>query len=323
MASPGIGILLAQLGTPDAPTTPALRRYLREFLGDQRVVEQNPVLWWFVLNGIILPTRPAKSAKLYQEIWTDKGSPLLVNSLEQMAGLQRLMGDQVRVELGMRYGNPTMASALDRLAAAGVDRILIFPMFPQYSGATTGSVHDAVFEHYKRKRVIPALRFVPPYYEHPGYIDALVSIARQETAKLGWTPERMLLSFHGLPQRFVDKGDVYARHCEATTAALRSALGDSVQRAYQSRFGKEPWIQPYTDVTLAALPGQGVTRLAVMCPGFTVDCLETLEEIGCDGRHIFEKAGGKDYALIPCLNASPGWLEGMAKIAREELSGWL
>lgn len=323
MSSPGIAIVLAQLGTPDAPTTPALRRYLREFLGDQRVVEQNPVLWWFILNGLILPTRPAKSAKLYQEIWTEKGSPLLVNSLEQVAGLQRLMGDQVRVELGMRYGNPTMASALDRLAAEGVERILIFPMFPQYSGATTGSVHDAVFEHYRQKRVIPALRFVPPYYTHPGYIDSLVSIARQETAKLGWTPDRMLLSFHGLPQRFVDKGDVYARHCEATTAALRAALGDSVQRAYQSRFGSEPWIQPYTDETLATLPGQGVKSLAVMCPAFTADCLETIEEIGCDGRQIFEKAGGKNFALIPCLNASPQWLEGMAKIAREELAGWL
>jgi len=315
------GILVAQLGTPDAPTPSALRRYLRQFLGDRRVVEQNPLVWWFVLNFLILPRRPARSAALYRRVWTEKGSPLLLYSLAQAEGLQRLLGPQVRVEVGMRYGNPSIASALERMKDC--DRVLIFPMFPQYSSATTGSIHDAVFEHYARTRVIPALRTVPPYFAHPAYIDALAVIAKQALAKLTWKPNRVLLSFHGIPQRFVDRGDVYAQHCEATTAALRRVLLDGSQQSYQSRFGSEPWLQPYTDETLTRLPGEGVTQLAVVCPGFTADCLETIDEIGHEGRETFLKAGGKEFALLPCLNDSPAWLDAMARIAREELEGWL
>lgn len=315
------GILIAQLGTPDAPTTSALRRYLRQFLGDRRVVEQNPLVWWFVLNFLILPRRPARSAALYRRVWTDQGSPLLLHSLAQAQGLSRRLGARVQVEVGMRYGNPSIASALERMQDC--DRVLIFPMFPQYTSATTGSVHDAVFEHYGRTRVIPALRTVPPYYQHPAYVDALAAIASQELAKLSWKPQRLLLSYHGIPQRFVDNGDVYAQHCEATTAALRRALSESLQQSYQSRFGSEEWLKPYTDETLARLPGEGVTHLAVMCPGFTADCLETIDEIGREGRHTFMESGGKEFALLPCLSDSTVWLDAMARIAREELAGWM
>ncbi len=321
MASPRIGVLVAQLGTPDAPTTSALRRYLRQFLGDRRVVEQNPLIWWFVLNFLILPRRPARSAALYRRVWTDRGSPLLLYSLAQAQGLSRRLGAGIQVEVGMRYGNPSIASALDRLQDCG--RVLVFPMFPQYTSATTGSVHDAVFEHYGRTRVIPALRIVPPYFAHAAYIDALAAIARQELAKLPWKPQRVLLSYHGIPQRFVDNGDVYSQHCEATTAALRRALSEGLQQSYQSRFGSEEWLKPYTDETLSNLPAEGVTRLAVMCPGFTADCLETIDEIGREGRHTFLDSGGQEFALLPCLNDSTVWLDAMAAIAREELAGWL
>lgn len=321
MAASRIGIVLAQLGTPDAPTPSALRRYLRQFLGDQRVVEQNPLTWWFVLNFLILPRRPARSAAMYKHIWTAKGSPLLLYTQAQAEGLQRLLGAQVQVEVGMRYGNPSIAAALERLQ--GCEKVLIFPMFPQYTAATTGSVHDAVFDHYRRTRVIPALRVVAPYYQHPAYIDALAAIARQELAKLTWKPQRILLTYHGIPQRFVDNGDVYAQHCVATTAAIRQALNQNVQQSYQSRFGREEWLKPYTDETLAQLPKEGVTQLAVMCPGFTADCLETIDEMGHEGREAFMGGGGKDFALIPCPNDSPVWLDAMARIAREELAGWL
>lgn len=326
MSQPKVGIILAQLGTPDAPTPQALRPYLREFLGDPRVIEANRVLWWFILNLLILPRRPARSARLYQRVWTERGSPLLYITEDQTRALQKALGDDALVDFAMRYGKPTLASTVARLQARGAERLLIFPMFPQYASATTGSVHDAVFDYFKQVRVIPALRFVPPYFEHPAYIAALAATAREGIAALGWKPDKVLLSFHGIPRRYIDAGDVYRDHCEATARALVAAMGlrpDDWLLCFQSRFGKEEWLQPYTDETIAELGKKGVKRIAALCPGFTTDCLETIDEIGREAKHTFLEAGGEDLRLIPCLNAHPAWIEAMAAIAREELRGWL
>jgi ferrochelatase len=320
------GVLLAQLGTPAAPTARALRPYLRQFLGDPRVIEANRFLWWLVLNGIVLPRRPKRSAALYQRIWTERGSPLLLYSKGQAEGLQAALGAGARVELGMRYGEPSIASAMRSLLESGADRILVFPMFPQYSGATTASIYDAVFEHLKGVRVVPALRFVPPYHAHPAYIAALASTAREELGRLSWKPDRLIITFHGIPRRYIDKGDVYRKHSEETACLLATAMGLSpgeYEVSFQSRFGREEWLTPYTEEKLAELGRSGVKRIAAMCPGFTADCLETLDEIGNEGKRIFQEAGGEDLKLLPCLNAHPAWIEGMATIAREELRGWM
>ena len=320
------GVLIAQLGTPAAPTAKALRPYLRQFLGDPRVIEANRIVWWLVLNAIVLPRRPKRSAALYRRIWTDRGSPLLLFSKAQVERLQAALGAAARVELGMRYGEPSIASAMSSLLASGVERILVFPMFPQYSGATTASIYDAVFEHLRGVRVVPALRFVPPYYAHPAYIDALAAIAREELGRLPWKPDRILITFHGIPRRYIDKGDVYRKHSEETACLLATALGlapGEYEVSFQSRFGREEWLTPYTEERLAELPKNGVKRVAAICPGFTADCLETLDEIGNEGKRIFLEAGGEDLKLLPCLNAHPAWIEGMATIAREELRGWV
>jgi ferrochelatase len=326
MKRPAPAVLLAQLGTPAAPTARALRPYLRQFLGDPRVIEANRIVWWLVLNGIVLPRRPKRSAALYRRIWTDRGSPLLLYSKAQVDGLQAALGDAARVELGMRYGEPSIPSAMSSLLSSGVERILVFPMFPQYSGTTTASIYDAVLEHLKGVRVVPALRFVPPYHAHPAYIGALAAIAREEIGRLPWKPDRILITFHGIPRRYIEKGDVYRKHCEETARLLAGALGlgpGDHEVSFQSRFGREEWLSPYTEEKLAELPRTGVKRVAAICPGFTADCLETLDEIGNEGKRIFLEAGGEDLKLIPCLNAHPAWIEGMATIAREELSGWL
>jgi len=325
MKSTRTGVLLAQLGTPDAPTAQALRPFLREFLGDPRVIEANRVVWWFVLNGIVLPRRPRRSAAMYQRIWTDKGSPLLIYTREQAAALQAALGETALVDFGMRYGNPPASSVLDRFAEKGVDRLLVFPMFPQYCAATTGSVYDAVFDHFKKRRRIPALRFVPPYPEHPAYIRALADSARESLAKLPWKPDKILISFHGVPRSYTEKGDPYEQHTLATARALASALDlapDDYVLSYQSRFGREEWLRPYTDETLKKLAGAGVRRVAAVCPGFTVDCLETIDEIGHEGKIAFQKAGGEDLRLLPCLNAHPSWIRALAEISRQELQGW-
>jgi len=326
MTRPAPAVLVAQLGTPAAPTARALRPYLREFLGDPRVIEANRVVWWLVLNAIVLPRRPRRSAALYRRIWTDRGSPLLLYSKAQVEGLQAALGDAARVELGMRYGEPSIASAMSSLLSSGVERVLVFPMFPQYSGATTASIYDAVFQHLKGVRVVPALRFVPPYHAHPAYIGALAAIAREELDRLSWKPDRILITFHGIPRRYIDKGDVYRSHSEETARLLASTLGlapGEYEVSFQSRFGREEWLTPYTEERLVELPRSGVKRIAAICPGFTADCLETLDEIGNEGRRIFQEAGGEDLKLIPCLNAHPAWIEAMATIAREELRGWM
>jgi len=319
-------VLIAQLGTPDAPTPQALRPYLKQFLTDPRVIEANRVIWWLVLNGIVLRTRPKRSAALYQRIWTNRGSPLLLYSEAQVRGLQERLGDGAVVELAMRYGNPALPGVVDRLCAQGVDRILVFPMFPQYCAATTASVYDAVFDYIKARRVVPTFRFVPPYPAHPAYIGALAAIAREELTRLPWKPDMILFSFHGIPKRYVDKGDIYAAQVRETARALGEALGlgpTEYELSYQSRFGREEWLKPYTDDLLREWATYGVKRVAVLCPGFTVDCLETIDEIGRESKHKFQAAGGEDLRLFPCLNSHPAWLDAMAAIAREELAGWM
>ena len=334
-ASPAkIGVLVAQLGTPQAPTARALRPYLRQFLSDPRVIDLHPLRWYPILYLFVLTRRPARSAALYANIWTDEGSPLMVHSQAQTRGLQERLGSAYRVVLGMRYGEPSIARAVQSLEQEGVERILVFPMYPQFSCATTGSIYDAVNRaalgrrcpwFFDRKRQMPALRFVPPYADHPAYINALKQSVAAAVARLSWTPDRYLITFHGIPRRYVDEGDPYRRHCEETARQLAAALGlaeDEWISGFQSRFGKEPWLEPYTEEVLARLGGQGVRRLVAICPGFTADCLETLDEIGREGAEQFSSGGGQQFHLVPCLNDHPAWLDAMATIARQELAGW-
>lgn len=328
-SSSRVGILLLQLGTPDAPTTPALRRYLRQFLWDVRVVDTARPLWWLVLNLAVLPRRPAKSAKLYASVWTPEGSPLAVTTEAQARALEtrlaEVMGPDAGplVQVAMRYGNPSIESAVNALIARGCDRILAFPMYPQYASATTGSSLEEVLRVIAPRRVVPSVRVVPPYFADPAYIDALVDSARRNFAD--WMPDHIVLSFHGIPKRYAELGDPYPQHCEATTRAFASALGWPMERltmSYQSLFGREEWLRPYTDETLKKLATRGFERLAVFCPGFIADCLETLEEIGTTGKEQYHEAGGGDYRMIPCLNVDDAWVDGMTAIARRELAGW-
>jgi protoporphyrin/coproporphyrin ferrochelatase len=326
---PRIGVILLQLGTPDAPTPGALRRYLGEFLSDRRVVDLPRALWWPILHLIVLRTRPRQSARLYQKVWTPAGSPLAVTSAAQAAALAArltaLAGAPVRVVAGMRYGRPSIRTALAELSGAGIDRILAFPMYPQYAGATTGSSLERLFQEAAGLRVVPSIRVVPPYYEDAGYIGALAAVARDALAGLGEPPDRIVFSFHGLPKRYAEEGDPYPEHCRATAARLEAAIdapGAAFVLAFQSRFGREEWLQPYTDKTLEAL-GRDGARVAVLCPGFTADCLETLEEIGIRGAEQFHGAGGRSYLRVPCLNEHPAWLDAMAAIAARELEGWM
>lgn len=333
-SSSKIGVLVAQLGTPQAPTARALRPYLRQFLSDPRVIDLHPLRWYPILYLFVLTRRPARSAALYANIWTDEGSPLMVHSQAQTRGLQERLGEAYRVVLGMRYGEPSIERAVQSLESEGIERILVFPMFPQFSCATTGSIYDAVNHaalgrrcpwFFARKRQMPALRFVPPYADHPAYINALKQSVAAAVARLSWTPDRYLITFHGIPQRYVDEGDPYRRHCEETARQLAAALGladDEWVSGFQSRFGKEPWLEPYTEDVLARLGGQGVRRLVAICPGFTADCLETLDEIGREGAEQFAHGGGQQFHLVPCLNDHPAWLDAMAAIARQELAGW-
>ena len=320
------GILLVQVGTPDAPTAPAVRRYLREFLSDPRVVEMNRILWWFILRLCILPRRPRSSAALYRKIWTDAGSPLLLTTEAQARALEAALGGAAKVEAAMRYGNPSIATALDKLAAGGAERILVLPLFPQYSSATTGSVFDAVAARCRKRRVVPSRRFVRSFHQHPAYIEALTSVAEEEIRRLPWKPERILFSFHGLPKRYIEKGDIYERQVEETVEALARALGlepAQFRLCYQSRLGRAEWLGPYTMAVLDGLAKEGVKRVAVQCPGFAADCLETIEEIGSEARRRFIEAGGEDLGLIPCLNTHPAWIRALETISREQTAGWM
>jgi ferrochelatase len=320
-------ILLCNLGTPDAPTAPALRRYLSEFLSDHRVVEIPKPIWWLILHGIILRTRPAKSAAKYASIWTPDGSPLAMWTSKQATLLRGWLGEaghNVLVRHAMRYGNPSIASQLDALKAEGATRILILPLYPQYSGTTTASVFDAVYSWAAHTRNVPELRFVNHYHDDPGYIDALALTVKNHWKHHG-PPDKLVMSFHGVPERTLQLGDPY--HCEShkTARLLAERLGlhkDDWQLTFQSRFGKAKWLQPYTKPTLIEMGKAGVGRVDVICPGFTGDCLETLEEINQEAREAFLHAGGKEFHYIPCLNDSADWITALSHIAQQHLSGW-
>jgi ferrochelatase len=320
------GVLLIQLGTPDEPTAPALRRYLRQFLGDPRVIDAPRWRWWFVLRLFILPFRPRRSAAKYRRIWDPAtGSPLLHYTRLQAEGLQRALPD-LPVAFGMQVGNPPLAAAVHDLIGRGVDRLLVLPLYPQYSATTTASATDALFQALMRERRVPALRLVPPYYEHPAYLDALVAVVRADLARLPWQPEHYLLSFHGLPIRYARSGDPYATHVKRTTARLIERLGWPRQRwtqTFQSLFGREEWLKPYTETKLKELARRGVKRVAVVTPGFTADCLETLDEIGREAREAFLHAGGEALHLCPCLNDHPAWIDGLRRLVLEEARGWV
>jgi ferrochelatase len=319
-----IGLLLVNLGTPDSPSRADVRRYLKEFLSDPRVVEGSRLAWWLVLNGIILNTRPKKSAAAYQKIWTSGGSPLLYFSQRQRDALQQQLGEQIKVVMAMRYGNPSIAQGLNELKQAGCSRILLFSLYPQYSATTTGSVFDAVSTELQQWRWIPELRMINQYYDHPGYISALADSVRAFQKENGPT-DRLLMSFHGLPKSYTEAGDPYAIQCQQTATLLGDALALEASQwllTYQSRVGPREWLQPYTDETLKQLPGQGIKKIQVICPGFAVDCLETLEEIAMQNRDTFLAAGGETYDYIPCLNDNPAHIEILTKLIRQYLGGW-
>jgi ferrochelatase len=330
-----IGVLLVNLGTPDAPTTKAVRRYLAQFLSDRRVVEIPSALWKPFLHGVILNVRPERSAKRYATIWTKDGSPLLVHSVRQRTLLAGYLGqrlkelglpsDYARVELGMRYGAPSIDSGLEKLKSDGCERILMLPLYPQYSASTTASALDVVFAALSRMRRVPALRVVGPYHDDRGYIDALAQSINDYWTKNG-RPDSLVLSFHGVPRRSLDLGDPYHCQCQKTARLLAVELGLTGEQyvvAFQSRFGRAAWLTPYTQPALVALARQGARRVDVACPGFVSDCLETLEEIAQEGQAAFLKAGGKEFHYIGCLNERPAWIAALADLSVRNLQGWL
>jgi ferrochelatase len=318
-----IGILLINLGTPDAPTPGAVRRYLREFLSDPRVIEIPPLVWQPILNGLVLTTRPAKSARAYREIWTDEGSPLAAITARQAEALKDAFGPEVMVDHAMRYGRPAIAERIDALRTAGCERILIAPLYPQYCAATTASALDAVFAYLDRQRAQPAIRTLPPYYDDPIYLTALRKNLEAALADLDFEPQALVASFHGMPVRTRALGDPYHRHCLSTAALLSEAMGRELLVAFQSRFGRAKWLEPATERLLAELPGRGVTKVAIFAPGFAADCLETLEELAIRGRATFLAAGGSDFACLPCLNDSGFGVTMLRALLARELEGWL
>ncbi|MFM2052131.1 MAG: hypothetical protein RL456_168 [Pseudomonadota bacterium] len=321
------GVLLVNLGTPDAPTAPAVRRYLAQFLSDPRVVEIPPAVWKPILHGIILRVRPAKSAAKYASIWTPEGSPLAVWTRRQAELLQHFAdthGLIVAVRHAMRYGQPSIAQELDALRREGCTRILVVPMYPQYSGTTTASVMDEVHQWQLRQRALPEIRWVRQHHDDPGYIGALAQRVRDHWAREG-RGEHLLLSFHGVPERTLHLGDPYHCQCHVTARRLAEALGlpaDQVTLSFQSRFGKAKWLEPYTEPTLEALARRGVRHVQVLCPGFAADCLETLEEIAIEGRQAFLTAGGQRFDAIPCLNDHPAWIEALGHLVARHTAGW-
>ncbi|EPB1673026.1 ferrochelatase [Klebsiella pneumoniae] len=309
------GILLANLGTPDEPTPGAVKRYLRQFLSDKRVVDTSRLLWWPLLRGVILPIRSPRVAKLYQSVWMEEGSPLMVYSRRQQQALAARLPD-TPVALGMSYGSPSLASAVDDLLAQGVEHIVVLPLYPQYSCSTVAAVWDELARILAKKRAIPGISFIRDYAEHPDYIHALAASVRASFAVHG-EPDLLLLSYHGIPQRYANQGDDYPQRCRDTTRELVSALGlppERVMMTFQSRFGREPWLTPYTDETLKMLGEKGTKHIQVLCPGFAADCLETLEEIAVQNREIFLEAGGKQYEYIPALNADAAHIEMMVNL---------
>jgi ferrochelatase len=317
-----IGVLLTNLGTPDAPEAAAVRRYLAEFLSDRRVIEIPRVAWLPILHGIILRTRPRKSAHAYKQVWTEEGSPLAAITRRQTEALRKALGDGVIVDFAMRYGNPGIAKSVENLVALGCERILVAPLYPQYCAATTATAMDAVYATLAQMRRQPALRSLPPYYDDELHIGALKTSIERQLAQLDFEPQRLLLSFHGMPQRTLELGDPYYCHCQKTARLLSEQLSIATDIAFQSRFGRAKWLEPATDKVLAAYPKDSVTRIAIAAPGFSADCVETVEELGIRGRETFMAAGGEQFARLECLNDSPEGMTMLEGLVRRELAGW-
>ena len=317
-----IGVLIVNLGTPDAPEAKAVRRYLAEFLSDPRVIEIPRLAWLPILHGIILRTRPKKSAHAYKQVWTEAGSPLAAITRRQAEALQPLVERGIIVDFAMRYGNPGIRASIDNMIALGCDRILVAPLYPQYCAATTATAMDAVFTALANMRHQPTLRSLPPYYDDPLYIDALVESLERQLGALDFAPQRLLLSFHGMPQRTLELGDPYHCHCRKTARLLGERLSIETDIAFQSRFGRAKWLEPATDKVLAAYPAQGVKHIAIAAPGFSADCVETIEELGIRGRETFLAAGGETFARLECLNDSPEGMTMLKALISRELAGW-
>ncbi len=330
-----IGVLLVNLGTPEATDYWSMRRYLHEFLSDRRVIETPRWLWWPLLNLIILTTRPSRKGKDYDTVWNNERNegPLKTITRAQSEKLTMLLASElgtsaenITVEWGMRYGHPSIESGLKGLQDAGCDRILLLPLYPQYSAATSATVCDKAFDALKKMRWQPTLRVAHPYYNDPAYIDAVVAAMRRDLAKLKFEPEVILVSFHGMPQSYIDKGDPYYEECVETCRLMRERFGwpeDKFMLSFQSRFGTEEWIKPYTDETIKGFAAKGIKRMAIVAPGFSADCLETLEELDGENRHYFEGGGGVDYAFLPCLNDSDEGMQAIRSVVLRELQGWL
>ncbi|MBH1992442.1 MAG: ferrochelatase [Sphingomonadaceae bacterium] len=318
-----VGVLLINLGTPDAPDAKSVRRYLAEFLSDRRVIEIPPLVWQPILRGVILTTRPKKSAHAYQQVWMDDGSPLAVHTRDTARALQQAMGDGVIVDWAMRYGNPAIANRLAAMKAAGCERILLAPLYPQYSAATTATANDAAFAALRTMRWQPAIRTLPPYHDDPAYIAALCASIDKHVAALDFVPDALLASFHGMPERTLHLGDPY--HCQSikTVRLLRERLSLPVHISFQSRFGRAKWLEPETEATLTKLVREGVRKIAVVTPGFSADCLETLEEIALRAKEVFLTDGGEKFAYLPCLNASSEAITLYRGLVGRELSGWI
>jgi ferrochelatase len=320
---PRVGVLLVNLGTPNSPEPGSVRLYLKEFLSDPRVVEIPQLVWQPILRGIVLTTRPKKSAHAYKQVWTDEGSPLAAITARQAKALAGSWGEGVIVDHAMRYGKPAISEKIDALKARGCERILIAPLYPQYCAATTATANDEAFRHLRHLRWQPAVRTLPPYHDHPAYVAALAAHLEQGIAALDFAPQAVLASFHGMPERTLELGDPYHCHCQKTARLLSEATGRPLRITFQSRFGRAKWLTPATDTTLAALPGEGVTRVALIAPGFSADCLETLEELAIRGRETFLAAGGTRFAYLPCLNDSAEGIDMLRSVVGRELEGWL
>ncbi|WP_298170882.1 ferrochelatase [Novosphingobium sp.] len=323
-----IGVLLVNLGTPDAPDEGAVRRYLAEFLSDRRVVEIPQIFWQPILRGLVLRTRPRKSAHAYSQVWTEDGSPLAYHTAAQARALQARLGDAAIVRYAMRYQKPAMAVELDKLLADGCERILVAPLYPQYSGATTASALDAVANWIKDRRRLPALRTLPPYFDDPLAITALHTDLSAQIAALDFEPELLVLSFHGMPERTLRLGDPYHCHCQKTARLLSETFASShpdlmVATSFQSRFGRAKWLEPATDDVIKVQASNGIRRMAVAAPGFSSDCLETIEELGIRGREDFEAAGGTHFAALTCLNTTEAGMDMLEALVRRELAGWI
>jgi ferrochelatase len=318
-----IGVLIINLGTPDAPEVPAVRRYLAEFLSDPRVIEIPRAIWKPILHGLVLRTRPAKSAHAYSQVWTEEGSPLAAITRRQSVKLQERLGEEVLVDWAMRYGSPSIPDRISALKDSGCERILLAPLYPQYCAATTATANDLAFATLAQMRWQPALRTLPPYHDSPDYIDALQHDLEAQLGALDFEPQRLLLSYHGMPERTLRKGDPYHCHCRKTARLLGERMKITVDTSFQSRFGRDKWLEPATDDVLKSYPAQGITRIAIAAPGFSADCLETIEELGIRGKEEFEGEGGSHFARLDCLNdREPGMIM-LEALIRRELAGWI